>query len=53
MRQYIINGLLLNVEIEYKPRNKKIYIKAKKPNKVIIRTLIKLADAKINDYLYD
>jgi len=53
MRQYIINGLLLNVEIEYKPRNKKIYIKAKKPNIVIIRTPIKLADAKINDYLYD
>ena len=53
MREYIINGTLLDVEIEYKPRNRRIYIKPIKPNKVIIRTPIKLNDSKINEYLYN
>ena len=43
--------MFLNVNIEYKPRNRKIYLKAIKPNNIIIRTPIRLSDDKIIEYL--
>ncbi len=51
MKTYQINDLYLNVYIEYKPRNRKIYLKALKPNNIIIRTPIMLTDGKIKEYL--
>ena len=51
MKIYNIKDLYLNVNIEYKPKNRRIYIKAIKPNTIIIRTPINLTDAKINEYL--
>jgi predicted metal-dependent hydrolase len=51
MKEYKINDLNLLVEIEYKRKNRRIYIRPQKPNIVIIRTPIKLTDAKINEIL--
>ena len=51
MKEYKLNDLIINLEIEYKPRNKRIYIRPIKPNIVIIRTPIFLSDNKINEYL--